>query len=130
MKNLSRSTALKAAAVISFLLSAYSIVVSLPMIAAGEAANNNNPQSIPFVGLMLGLVLGVIGVIAAYGAWKQQRWGVILTILVNLVNSLLSSPGILDGPNAPFFISALMTVIPGVLIIMLCLWPGRQTATA
>lgn len=130
MNSLSRSMALKIAAVISFLLSAAGVVGSLPLIAAGMEANNNNPESIPYFVLMLALVLGVIGMIAAYGAWRQQRWGVILTILVNLLNGLSAAPGILFAPNTPLFISALVSVIGGVVVIVLCLWPGRQAAMA
>lgn len=130
MNSLSRSTALKIAAVVSFLLSAYGVVMSLPLIAAGMEANNNNPESIPYVVLMGALVLGVIGMIAAYGVWKQQRWGVILTVIVSLLNGLSAAPGILFAPNTPLFISALVGVIGSVVIIVLCLWPGRRMVTA
>lgn len=72
MNSLSRSMALKIAAVISFIWSAYGIVLSLPLISVGAEANNNNPESAPYVVLVLALILGVIGIIAAYGAWKHR----------------------------------------------------------
>ncbi|MFM8319451.1 MAG: hypothetical protein ACKOC5_00940 [Chloroflexota bacterium] len=128
MNSLSRSTAIKIAAGVSFILNLFSAVAGLLLLPAGASANNSNPESIPYGVLMLGTIMGVIGIVAAYGAWKQQRWGVVLTILVNLVNGLSAAPGILFAPTTPLFISALATVVGGVIIIVLCLWPGRQAA--
>jgi hypothetical protein len=130
MNNLPRSTALKIAAVISFLMSAFSVFAALPMLMEGAAATENNPESLPFVVVLIGAFTGVIGMVAAYGAWKQQRWGIILTILVNLLNGLSAAPGILFAPTPLLFAAATATVILSIVIVVLCLWRDHQVVTA
>ena len=130
MNRFSRSTALKIAAVLSFLASAYSIIFALPLIAQGAAAVDQGGQAPPYFVVMLGVILGVVGIVAAYGCWKQMRWGVILTIIANLYGGLSAAPGILIAPTNPLFVSAIVTVLISVVIIVLCLWPDRKLATA
>jgi uncharacterized membrane protein YccC len=130
MNRLSRSTALKTAAVLSFLLSAFSIILGLPLIAQGYEAVVQGGATPPYFVLMLAVILGVVGIVAAYGCWKQMRWGVILTIIVNLLNGLSAAPGILFAPTTQFFVSASVTVALSIVIIVLCLWPDRKLATA
>ena len=130
MKSLSRSTALKIAAVISFLSSAWSIVGTLPFVAQGAAAIDQSGEMPPYFILIIGLITGVVGVVAAFGAWKGQRWGIILTILANLVNGLGAAPGILFAPQPGLFVVATVTVVLSVVIVVLCLWRDRKLATA
>jgi hypothetical protein len=130
MNRLSRSTALKTAAVLSFLSSAYSIIFALPIIAQGAAAVDQGGDSPPYFVMMLAVILGVIGIIAAYGCWKGMRWGVILTIIINLLGGLSAAPGILFAPTTQLFVSASVSVVISIVIIVLCLWPDRKLATA
>lgn len=130
MNRFSRSTALKIAAVLSFILCAYSVIFSLPMIAQGSAAVNQGTEAPPYFILVLGIILGVVGMVAAYGCWKGMRWGIILTIIVNLLGGLSAAPGIIFAPTSALFISATVGVVFSVVIIVLCLWPDRKLATA
>jgi hypothetical protein len=130
MNRLSRSTALKTAAVLSFLSSAYSVIFALPMIAQGAAAIDQGGEAPPYFVIMLAVILGVVGIVAAYGCWKQMRWGVILTIIVNLLGGLSAAPGILFAPTTQLFVSASVSVAFSIVIIVLCLWPDRKLATA
>ncbi len=130
MNRFSRSTALKIAAVLSFLLCTYSVIFSLPLIAQGSAAVNQGTEAPPYFILILGIILGVVGMVAAYGCWKGMRWGIILTIIVNLLGGLSAAPGILFAPTSALFISATVGVVISVVIIVLCLWPDRKLATA
>jgi len=130
MNRLSRPTALKIAAALSFLLSVISMIGSLPLITQGAAAINQSADSPPYFVLLLGFVTGVVGVVAAYGAWKSQRWGIILTILVNLVNGIAAAPGLLFAPTPALFAAASVTVVFSVIIIVLCLWRDRSLVIA
>ena len=130
MNRLSRSTALKTAAVLSFLLSASGVIFSLPLIAQGATAVEQGGETPPYFILLLALIVGVVGVVAAFGAWKGQRWGIILTILANVVNGLSAAPGMLFAPTPGLLIAASVTVVLGIAIIVLCLWPDRKLATA
>jgi hypothetical protein len=130
MNHLSRSTALKIAAVLSFLSSAYGVIFALPMIAQGAVAVDQGGDSPPYFVLMLAVILGVVGIVAAYGCWKGMRWGVILTLIVNLLGGLSAAPGILFAPTTQLFVSASVSVAISIVIIVLCLWPDRKLATA
>jgi uncharacterized membrane protein (DUF2068 family) len=129
MNRLSRSTAVKTAAVLSFINSAFNVIASLPFITRGVQAAVQNNQSPPYFIMMLALILGVIGMVAAYGTWKLQRWGIVLTILVNLVNGLSAMPGIIFRPTPFLFVSATVTVVVSIVIIVLCLWRDPKTAS-
>lgn len=126
MKGLSRSMALKIAAVLSVLMGIVSIATTLPLIARGVTRVAQSSDSPPYAILMVGLLSGVISIVAAYGAWNQQRWGIILTILVNLVNGLGAVPGILFAPQPGLIITAVTTVVISILIVVLCLWRERK----
>ena len=126
MNRLSRPTALKIAAVLSFLLSAFTILQVFLM--GAQAANQADGPG--FSGVMFALALGVTGALAAYGAWNQMRWGIVLTIIVNLINALLAAPGILFATTPFFTVSATIDVVVGVVIIVLCLWRDRKLAAA
>lgn len=130
MKGLSRSTALKIAAVLSALMGIVSIANTLPLIARGATGVAQSPDSPPYAILMVGLLTGVIGIIAAYGVWNQQRWGIILTLLINLINGLGAVPGILFAPQPGLRITAVVTVVVTILIVVLCLWRERKPVTA
>ncbi|MEJ2354097.1 MAG: hypothetical protein P8Y03_30340 [Anaerolineales bacterium] len=130
MNRLSRPTALKIAAVLSFLLSASGVIFSLPLIAQGATAVEQGGETPPYFILLVALIVGVVGVVAAFGAWKGQRWGIILTIFANVVNGLSAAPGMLFAPTPGLLIAASVTVVLGIAIIVLCLWPDRKLATA
>jgi hypothetical protein len=129
MNRLARPTALKIAAVLSLLLSAISIINALPLIAQGATAIDTAGGAPPYPVLVLALLMGVVGIVAAYGTWKQQRWGIILTIIVNVVNGLSAAPGLFFAPQPAFFVSALVTGIASIIIVVLCLWRERRPAT-
>ncbi len=126
MKGLSRATALKTAAVLSVLMSIVSIVNTLPLIARGATGVAQSTDSPPYAILMVGLLTEVIGIVAAYGTWNQQRWGIILTLVVNLINGLGAVPGILFAPVPALRVTAIGTVIVTILIVILCLWRERK----
>ena len=130
MNRFSRSTALKIAAVLSFILSAISVVGSLPLIVQGAATFNQTSEGPPYFILILGLITAVVGIVAAVGTWKGQRWAIIFTILVRLIEGLSAAPGILFASSTGWFISATLSVVASIAIIVLCLWRDRKLVTA
>ncbi len=129
MNTLSRSTALKIAAVISFVVSAANFAFAVSFVARGAAASNasNNP---PFAIGMLYLITSVIGMAAAYGVWKGQTWGVVLTIVANVFNILVAAPGMVLAPTPLGHATSVANTIASVAIIVLCLWRERKAALA
>ena len=130
MNRLSRSTAFKIAASISLVLSVLGILISLPIATQGAAAVNQTPGSPPYIVEMIFFVTSIVGAVAAFGAWKQMRWGIILTVFVNLVYVLISAPGILAAPRPWGLIASAVTILLSVIVIVLCLWPDRRLAAA
>jgi uncharacterized membrane protein (DUF2068 family) len=68
--------------------------------------------------------------ISAYGVWKEQRWGIVVTILVNAIDSILALPGIFVGPTMEFWLSAMLGIIVSIVVIVLCLWRDRRPVAA
>jgi hypothetical protein len=122
MIGLPRATAHKIAAGLSVIMSSFSIAGVLPLLARGAAGVAQSSDSPPYVILMIALITSVLGIVGAYGAWNHQRWGIILTILANLVNGLSAVPGIFFAPQPMLMVQATGTVIVSILIIVLCLW--------
>lgn len=118
------------AAVITFLSSLFSVIGSIPFLARGVAATAQANDSPPYFILVLGLVLGVLGIVAAWGLWNNQRWGKILTIFVVAINGLSALPGVFFAPSNFLRVAASATVLVGVVVIVLVLWPARQSAAA
>ncbi len=130
MNHISRSTALKIAAVISLLLSVLSIPGALYFVAQGATAVNTSPAAPPYFIEVILFVTGIVGVVAAYGTWKQMRWGITITILINCINLLSSGPGLLFAPRPVGLIASLVTVLLSILAIVFCLWRDPKPALA
>ncbi len=130
MNSISRSTALKIAAVLSFLLSAITIPGSLSFVAQGAPAINQSPEGPPYFVEVILFATSIIGVVAAYGTWKQMRWGIAITIVINCLDVLVALPGVLFAPRPWGFIASLVTVLINILIVVFCLWRDRKPALA
>jgi hypothetical protein len=130
MKGLSRTTALKIAAVLSVMMATISIANVLPLIARGATGISQSSDSPPYPVLMIALITGVLGIVGAYGAWNQHRWGIILTILTTLVNGLSAAPGLLFAPQPGLLVVSTGTLLVSILIIVLCLWRDPKPAAA
>lgn len=125
MSTLTRSTALKIAAVLSVIVAVIGIVFyDLPTLAAGAAAAEGEFP------LVLGsFATDVLAFVAAYGAWRSQKWGAVLLIVINafwLVQAV-SSLFVDTGTFAVAFAAVMFT--HHVVVIALCLWRERVVAT-
>ena len=109
------------AAILQFLLSAYAVVASIPILA--QVATDDAP---PFVVMVLGFSMSVLGLVSAYGLWKNQRWGKILTIVLRAIDGLLALPGIFFARTPSWWSAALTTVVLSVVLIVLLLWPAPK----
>jgi hypothetical protein len=123
-----RSTAHTAAAVLNAVLSLISVALALPLLPQGAdqtAAAGDQP---PFAIIVLSLVLGTVGLVSSYGVWQGQRWGVVLTIVVNALSFLSGAPGIVFGPTAFLVIGSVIGCAGNILVIYLLL--RRRTVAA
>src|SRR5215210_2711370 len=85
-------------------------------------------EGVPAVVLYSGIVLGVAGLVASAGLWMLKKWGLWLTIIVNVLGALSAAPGLVAAPNATLQAAALAGVVVSVLVIVLVVLPGSRRA--
>ena len=79
---------------------------------------------------VLSVMMGLLGLLAAYGLWNRKRWGMIVAIVVSALNALSGVPGLFVQPNLPATIAAGVGIAISVLIIVLTVLPSARTAYA
>lgn len=77
-----------------------------------------------------GIVLGILGLVAAAGLWMLKRWSVWLTIGLSVLNLLSAAPGIAFAPSAALRAAAAIGVVVPALIIVLVVLPTSRRAFA
>ena len=113
----SRSAAVTVAAVLLGILSALNLVsIFVPAFSEG----------VPAIVVYGGAVLGILGLVAAYGLWALKRWSVWLTIILSAVSILLSVPPILFGPTVAIQVLNILSGVAFALIIVLVLLPASR----
>jgi hypothetical protein len=75
------------------------------------------------------IVLGIVGLLVAFGLWMLKPWSFWATIIVAVLNLLLGAPGIVLGPTEIQVASAVLAVVT-VLIIVLVVLPSSRGAFA
>ncbi len=117
------------AAILALLFSLSRVVTAIPPLFQGPAAveqAGTNPPSVLFV---IGFGIGLLGLVAAYGVWRMQKWGVVLTILLRAVDGLTSVPGVLGAPTVQLKIASSFSTLISIVIIVLLLWRKSRFAT-
>lgn len=130
MSRLTRATALRIAAAITAVLSLIEIFVyQLPDLIRGQtavdlaSAQTGGP---PFFLIPIQFALHAIALVAAYGAWRGQRWGVVLLIIINVLDLVPALLGSLFAPSAATRVYAVLNAILIIATIVLCLWRERK----
>ena len=125
MNNLSRSTGLKIAAVIVLVLALFNMIVyDIPFLTQGMAVldqASNADQGPPFFMVILEFAVDVLAIVAAYGAWQAQRWGVILVIVISAFNCINVALAAVFAPWLATRIFAAVSVVLYLGVIYLCL---------
>ena len=75
-----------AAAIVQFLLSAMNGIGSIPFLMRGAAT----PDVPPFFVELVLFATAILGFISAYGVWRNQRWGVLVTISLCILTGLVN----------------------------------------
>src|SRR5919202_193787 len=122
MNNTRRPPAVTVAVVLLALLSVVNMVPPSLMASPAEAAE------VPAFVAYLGVILGIVGLVAAYGLWALKRWGVWLTIVLSAVNILLTVPPLLFGPTVAFQVVSIVSDVASALVIVLVLVPASRQA--
>ena len=122
--NTQHPPAMTVAFVLLALLSVVNMVPPSLMASPAEAAE------VPALVTYLGVILGIVGLVAAYGLWALKRWGVWLTIILSAVNILLSVPSTLYAPTVAIQVYNSVSGVAFALVIVLFLLPTSRRAHA
>ncbi|MCA1838418.1 MAG: hypothetical protein LC674_06610 [Actinobacteria bacterium] len=74
--------------------------------------------------LYAGLVLGIVGLVAAVGLWLMKKWSFWVTIVVSVLSFLLAAPGAVMSADLP----PIVTVVLAAIIIVLVVLPDTRRA--
>ena len=96
---MSRSRNYTIAAVLAALLSLANTLVALVLLSQGSDKINHSTNQPPYGVIVTEVIVGLVGIVAAYGVFRGQRWAVVLTLVLMVVNVLISLPGIPFGPT-------------------------------
>src|SRR5215204_2571492 len=77
-----------------------------------------------------GIVLGIVGLLVAFGLWMLRTWSLWATIIVAVLDLLTGAPGIVLGPNVGIRVTSAVLAIVTVLIIVLVVLPSSRRALA
>ncbi len=116
------------AAIIQFVVSLIVVGQALTSLPQGAAALNNG-EGPGYFFIVLGLILGLAGLFSAFGVWKSQKWGVILTIVIRAIDGLTALPGIIFAPTLVTKMPAALGVLIAVVVIALLLWPKPKVTS-
>lgn len=105
-----------------------SALVILTNFASPALPSGSGDNKVPTFVIVVGVVLALIGIVAAIALWQLRKWGMILTVVVSAVNLLLSAPGIVAGPYAWIKVLSAVFVLASAAIIVLVLLPDSRRA--
>lgn len=111
------------ATIAAVLLALVSVLgMALPLIGGTGAGG------VPPAILVSAVVLGVLGLVAAWGVWRLKKWGFWLAIVVSGLDAVGAAPGLFAAPSPQLVVSAATAIILRALIIVLLLLPvSRRT---
>ena len=87
-------------------------------------------EATPMIVIYSGIVLGIVGLVAAVGLWMLKRWGLWLTIVVCVVNILFNVFGLAVVPTVALQVAIVVQTIGFVLAIVLAVLPDSRRAFA
>lgn len=123
---MSQSTLYKIAVILFAILSLFNIVAAVPPLLSGPK-NQGFAAGIPQGVIILAALSGPAGLLAAYGAWRGEKWGIWLTIILCAGSVLSALPGVLFAPSAVARISAIVGVIVSIFVIVVLVRPPKPS---
>lgn len=113
-----RSRALLAAIWLNVAVAVASIAYALVFLPRGA---DQGDGAVPFPVIVIGLVLGVLGLMSSYGLWRKERWALVLTLVVQVLQIITGAPGVAFGPDAFIRISSVVLLVVNVAVVVLLL---------
>jgi uncharacterized membrane protein (DUF2068 family) len=85
-------------------------------------------EATPMIVIYSGIVLGIVGLVAAVGLWMLKRWSFWLTIVVCVVNILLNVFGLAMVPTVALQVAIAVQTVGFVLLLVLVVLPDSHRA--
>jgi uncharacterized membrane protein (DUF2068 family) len=85
-------------------------------------------EATPMFVIYSGIVLGIVGLVAAVGLWMLKTWGLWLTIVVSVVNILFNVFGLAMVPTVALQVVIAVQTIGFVLTIVVVVLPDSRRA--
>jgi uncharacterized membrane protein (DUF2068 family) len=85
-------------------------------------------EATPMFVIYSGIVLGIVGLVAAVGLWMLKRWSFWLTIVVCVVNILLNVFGLAMVPTVALQAAIAVQTVGFVLLLVLVVLPDTRRA--
>jgi hypothetical protein len=130
---MTRSPSYVVAAVLMVLFCSGRAVVEFPYLARGAAGNvglfGESDPGPPYFLVVANFVIAVLGFVSAYGVWRVEKWGMVLTISLCVLGVLAQLPALLFVPF-PGRMVALLFIVLAATIIVLLLRPTSRPAVA
>jgi uncharacterized membrane protein (DUF2068 family) len=88
-------------------------------------------EETPMFVIYVGIVLSIVGIVAAVGLWVMKRWGFWATIIVSVLNILLNVSGLAMVPTSALLVAIAVQTVGFILtIVLVVLQRARRTLTA
>ena len=111
------------AVVLHALLGLAAIFITIPEMTGAVSPDEGPPMFI----VITSLVIGILSLVSAWGAWQGKKWGQISTIVLRALDGLSAAPGIVFAPTTGLWITATVSVVLAIVVIWLLLMPvSRQ----
>lgn len=76
------------------------------------------------------VALGLVSLVAGFGLWNLQRWGIILTVIVAALNIVSAAPGMIAAPSLALQVVTVAYVVLSLLIIVLVMLRSERKVAA
>ena len=76
------------------------------------------------------VVLGLIGLIAAFGLWRLKQWGLVLSLIILALNIISAAPGMFAAPNVGLQVVTAVYALLSLVSIALLGLPSARTSFA
>ena len=117
--NIERPLPVTIAVVLQALLGLTAIFLTMAEMTGAVSPDEGPPMFI----VVTSLVVGILSLVSAWGAWQGKKWGQVMTIVLRALDALSSVPGIVFAPTLVMSITATVSVILAIVVIWLLLMP-------
>ena len=118
------------AAVLMVLYCLIGVLFELPNLARGAVGAAPAGEGPPFALTVINFTIAVLGFVSAYGVWRVQKWGVVLTVVLCVLAILTGLPAIAFAPQLALRLIGGLGIAWSAAIIVLLLRPRPGSVAA